>query len=72
VRAESSVVSDNPRSHSGFLCFRCRTPMHEVTRIAPLRDEPGLIAYECPSCKYVRSVFVSAAGKSALRSAYRP
>lgn len=45
MRAESSVVSDNPKSHSGLLCFRCRTPMYEVTRIAPLRDEPGLIAY---------------------------
>ena len=38
--------------------------MHEVTRIAPLRDEPGLIAYECPSCNYVTSVFVSAADET--------
>jgi hypothetical protein len=29
--------------------------MREVMWIAPLREEPGLIAYECPSCKYGRS-----------------
>jgi hypothetical protein len=30
--------------------------MDEVVRIAPLVDEPGLIAYECPACRYVTSV----------------
>ena len=33
------------------LCPRCKaTQMVEVTSIAPLLHEPGLIAYECPSC----------------------
>jgi hypothetical protein len=31
--------------------------MDEVVRIAPLQDDPGLIGYECPSCRYVTSVF---------------
>jgi hypothetical protein len=30
--------------------------MDEVVSIAPLAGEPGLIAYECPSCGYVTSV----------------
>ena len=31
--------------------------MEEVVRIAPLQNDPGLIAYECPSCGYVTSFF---------------
>jgi hypothetical protein len=31
--------------------------MDEVVRIEPLQNEPGLIGYECPSCRYVTSVF---------------
>jgi hypothetical protein len=27
-------------------------------RIAPLRDEPGLIAYECPACEKLTSEFL--------------
>ena len=30
--------------------------MEEVVRIAPVAHEPGLIAYECPSCHYVTSM----------------
>jgi hypothetical protein len=30
--------------------------MKDVAIIAPLLDEPGLIAYECPNCVYVTSV----------------
>jgi hypothetical protein len=29
--------------------------MQEVLRIAPVQTDPGLIAYECPSCGYVTS-----------------
>jgi hypothetical protein len=29
--------------------------MHEVLWIAPAHNDPGLIAYECPSCAYVTS-----------------
>jgi hypothetical protein len=32
--------------------------MKEVVWIAPLQNEPGLIAYECPSCSYVTSVLI--------------
>jgi hypothetical protein len=32
--------------------------MREITRIAPTRTEPGLIAYECAACTYVTSVIV--------------
>jgi hypothetical protein len=33
--------------------------MKEVVRIAPVQSDPGLIAYECPSCGYVTSVLIS-------------
>ena len=34
--------------------------MREVTRVAPLLTEPGLIAYECHACNYVMSVILPA------------
>jgi hypothetical protein len=34
--------------------------MAEVVRIAPLVDQPGLIAYECPKCFYTTSEIVPA------------
>jgi len=40
-------------------CPRCKFPMDEVVTIAPVGDEPGLIAYECPSCCYVTSVLTT-------------
>jgi hypothetical protein len=39
-------------------CPRCKAPMIEVLRIAPVQNDPGLIAYECPSCGYVTSVLL--------------
>jgi hypothetical protein len=32
--------------------------MNDVVRIEPTLREPGLIAYECPSCVYVTSVLL--------------
>ena len=32
--------------------------MKEVLTIAPAHRDPGLIAYECPSCGYVTSVLM--------------
>jgi rubredoxin len=40
-------------------CPRCKAPMKEVLRIAPVQSDPGLIAYECPSCGYVTSVLIA-------------
>jgi hypothetical protein len=34
--------------------------MREIMRIAPLRNEPGLIAYECPACEKMASEFLPA------------
>ena len=51
----SCVVSELPRSRR-VACPRCKASMEEVVRIAPVGNEPGLIAYECPSCSYVTSV----------------
>jgi hypothetical protein len=43
-------------------CPQCATaPMDEVVTIAPLGEEPGLVAYECPRCGYVTSLLLSAA-----------
>jgi hypothetical protein len=33
--------------------------MKDVVWIAPVQDDPGLIAYECPSCGYVTSVLIA-------------
>jgi predicted RNA-binding Zn-ribbon protein involved in translation (DUF1610 family) len=30
--------------------------MKDIVTIAPLGDEPGLVAYECPKCGHVTSV----------------
>jgi hypothetical protein len=46
-----------PRS---VACPRCECAMGEVVTIAPLQDQPGLIAYECPACLYVMSEIVPA------------
>jgi hypothetical protein len=32
--------------------------MKDVVWIAPVQSDPGLIAYECPSCGYVTSVLI--------------
>jgi uncharacterized Zn finger protein len=37
-------------------CARCTTLMKEVVRIAPAQRDPGLVAYECPTCGHVTSV----------------
>jgi hypothetical protein len=37
-------------------CPRCQAAMKEVVSIAPLGHESGLIAYECPACRYLTSV----------------
>jgi predicted nucleic acid-binding Zn ribbon protein len=51
-------MSDLKRSNRADLpsCPRCSARMVDVVSIAPLGDEPGLIAYECPQCGYVTSV----------------
>jgi hypothetical protein len=36
--------------------------MKEVLWIDPIRTEPGLIAYECPSCSYITSVLTPSTG----------
>jgi hypothetical protein len=53
-RKGSCIVSVS--KERGLACPRCKATMDEVVRIAPLGDEPGLIAYECPA-RYVTSVF---------------
>jgi transposase-like protein len=52
-------VSDLEKRQGTLACPRCKAPMKEVVRIAPVQSDPGLIAYECPSCGYVTSVLIS-------------
>ena len=52
------VVSDLPKRAGSFACPRCKAPMKEVVRIAPVQNDPGLIAYECPACGYLTSVLI--------------
>ena len=56
-----AVGAGNVSGRNDFSSNRLFGSVREVTRIAPLRDEPGLIAYECPACSYVTSLFVSPA-----------
>jgi uncharacterized Zn finger protein len=50
------VVADILRMRTNFACPRCKNTLREVTRVPPLQNEDGLIAYECPACSYVTSV----------------
>jgi hypothetical protein len=52
----NAFVSDLAKREGTLACPRCKAPMKEVVRIAPVQREPGLIAYECPSC--VTSVLI--------------
>jgi hypothetical protein len=55
----NAFVSGLEQKEGTLACPRCKGPMKEIVRIAPLPSEPGLIAYECPSCGYVTSVLIS-------------
>ena len=46
------------RFMSTLACPRCKAPMKDVVTIAPAQSDPGLIAYECPSCGYITSVLI--------------
>jgi hypothetical protein len=46
--------------------------MDDVVTIAPLLDEPGLIAYECPRCGYITSLLVPADDPKARVEAHCP
>ena len=50
------MVADAPRRQGSFACPRCKNTLREVTRVLPLQNADGLIAYECPACSYVTSV----------------
>ena len=51
-------MSDLAKTEDTLACYRCKAPMEQVVWIAPAQGDPGLIAYECPSCGYVTSVIV--------------
>jgi hypothetical protein len=55
----NAFVSALEKREGTLACPRCKAPMEEVVWIAPVQSEPGLIAYECPSCRYVTSVLIS-------------
>jgi transposase-like protein len=51
--AMECFVSELEKREGILACPRCKAPMKEVVWIAPVQNDPGLIAYECPSCGYV-------------------
>ena len=51
-------MSEFEKREGILACPRCKAPIKEILRIAPVQSEPGLIAYECPSCGYVTSVLI--------------
>jgi len=57
-------VSDFHTERKVETCPRCKATMQEVTRIAPLPKEPGLIACECPACSYLTSFILPAGEES--------
>ena len=60
-------MSDLEKRQGTLTCPRCKAVMKEVVWIAPVRTEPGLIAYECPSCSYITSVLMPVGGKTDLK-----
>jgi rubredoxin len=52
-------VSDLAKREGTLACPRCKAPMKDVVWIAPVQSDPGLIAYECPSCGYLTSVLIA-------------
>jgi hypothetical protein len=38
------------------VCPRCGTMMQDIVTVAPVGSQPGMIAYECPTCRGVTSV----------------
>jgi hypothetical protein len=44
------LVADALRRRTNFACPRCKNTLREVTRVPPLQNEDGLIAYESPAC----------------------
>jgi len=55
VWATGVFVSELSKRAGAKPCPSCKAPMQEVVRIAPAQTDPGLVAYECPSCGYVTS-----------------
>ena len=53
------VMSDLLKKRGTIACPRCKAPMNEVLRIAPVVHEHGLIAYEFGSCGYVTSALIT-------------
>lgn len=51
-------MSDERRAERGVCCPRCNSAMDELLSIAPVLNERGLVAYECPRCGYVSSVLI--------------
>jgi DNA-directed RNA polymerase subunit RPC12/RpoP len=56
MRRLGMLVSDRSKKRDSIECPRCGARMEEVVSIAPIHNEPGLVGYECPSCRYVTSV----------------
>ena len=54
----NAFVSDLAKRVGTLACPLCKAPMKDVVWIAPVQSDPGLIAYECPSCGYVTSVLI--------------
>ena len=61
------MVADAPRRQGSFACPRCKNTLREVTRVLPLQNADGLIAYECPACSYVTSVIWPAGKQTTLK-----
>ena len=51
-------MSEVKKREGTLACPRCKAAMKDVVWIAPVQNDPGLIAYECPSCGYVTSVLI--------------
>jgi hypothetical protein len=56
LRVRVPAMSDLPNRSRQMACPRCQAMMKEVVSIAPLGHESGLVAYECPACRYLTSV----------------
>ena len=41
-------------------CRKCETAMVPIADVPPFGREPGLVAYECPHCRRIKTVLMSA------------
>jgi hypothetical protein len=67
IMSGADRASRRSASRRSMSCPRCRGSMDEVLSIAPNASNPGVVAYECPHCRYVTSVLLQPSERTSDR-----